>query len=161
MEVARHVAGCPACDEFVDDLAEIRRSLGVDGGSPVNSDLEPERLRERARAALSRELEARLARDLLAQASGEGLRPLGSRRRDVRRLAALRPVSRLPTDSWAEVRHAVLDDGNVHRGQNLRLASELDGSGLDVALAWLSFLVRSGQDDRAHVVTERLLAEVV
>lgn len=161
VEVARHVAGCPACDLFVDDLAEIRRSLGVDGGPPQASDLETGRLRERARAALTRELEARLARDLLAQASGEGLRPLGSRHRDVHRLAALRSVSRLPEDTWAEVRRAVLKDDAVHRGQNLRLASELDGSGLDVALAWLSFLVRSGQDDRAHVVTERLLAEVV
>ena len=160
VEVAAHVAGCPACDGFVDELAEIRRSLGVDGRPARASDLLSGRLRERARAALTRELEARLARDLLAQTSGDALRPLGSRRRDVDRLQALRSVSRLPEDSWAEVRRAVLDDASVHRGQNLRLASELDGSGLDVALAWLSFLVRSGQDDRAHGVTERLLAEV-
>ena len=159
-EVARHVEGCPACDGFVDDLAEIRRSLGVDGPPTNASALAPGRLHERAQAALTRELEARLARDLLAQTSGEGLRPLGNRHRDVHRLQALRPVSRLPADTWAEVRQAVLKDDTVHRGQNLRLASELDGSGLDVALAWLSFLVRSGQDDRAHVVTERLLAEV-
>lgn len=160
VEVAAHVSTCPTCDVFVDDLADVRRSLGVDGGPPRPSELVIERLRERALAALARELEARLARDLLAMAGGEGLRELASRSRDVGRLQAMRSVSRVPDGSWAEVRRAVLGAERVHRGRHLRLASELDGSGLDVALAWLGFLVRSGQDGRAQVVTDRLLAEV-
>ncbi|MFT7464545.1 MAG: hypothetical protein ACI9EF_002901 [Pseudohongiellaceae bacterium] len=160
VELAAHVAQCPSCDAYVDELAEVRKSLGVDGGAIRPNHLEPMQLRERALAALARELEARLARDLLAMAGDDQLRELESRRRDLARLQEMRGVSRVPDDVWAEVRHAMLGDAPARRGQNLRLASELDGSGLDVALAWLGFLVRSGQETRAHAVTDRLLAEV-
>jgi hypothetical protein len=157
VEIAGHVVRCPACDGFVDDLAEIRRSLG---GGERPGDGAADRMRQRSHAALARELEARLARDLLAQAAGDALRPLPSRRRDVQRLDALRWASRVHAGPWDEVRRAILEHEPVQRGRILQLASLLDGSGLDVALAWLGFLVRSGQDDRAQGVADRLLAEV-
>ena len=39
-------APCPACDGYVDDLAEIRRCLGADGGGGRPSDREGDRLRQ-------------------------------------------------------------------------------------------------------------------
>lgn len=158
--IAAHVAKCPACDDYVDDLAEIRRCLGADGGGGRPSDREGDRMRQRAHTALARELEARLARDLLAQAGGEALRSLSRRRRDVHRLDGLRRDSRVHDEDWTEVRRAILGLSPLGRGRLLRLASVLDGSGLDVALAWLGFLARSGQDGRAQVVADRLLAEI-
>jgi hypothetical protein len=158
-ELARHVQGCPRCDEHLDELAGLRRWLAR--WTPVASTARDDDLLERgARAAVVRELEARLARDLLPGPGG----PRREREEvlaDVRRRELLRDASGVPTALWQRVRAALLGGASgLGAVERLELAVSLDRTGLDLALAWLAQLSRTGRHDHARREARRYLARM-
>jgi hypothetical protein len=159
LRVARHVRGCAACDHFVDELAELRRWLErlphPSGHRPSTS-----RLRAEAVVALARELQARLARDLLALGQGRRPRARAVIELDLARLEALRGAAVSRHGPWRAAAEVLLDGAEAKREQLFELAARLDPLGLDVALGWLGQLVRTGDAGRARATAERLLTEV-
>lgn len=150
-QVARHAAACPACDAFADDLAACRAGLlSTPRGLPS---------RERAQVALEEQLRARLARDLLARARREPTRPPEEMQRDLRRLGALARERGLPTLEAERVAGALVQQP-PSRARLLGLAARLDPLGVDVALAWIGFLVHAGRRRHAERVADRLLREL-
>jgi len=151
--VAAHVRHCATCGEWVDELARVRAWLGarrVNGKVPLSQ----AEVEARARQALSRELAARLARDLLDRARG---RPV---RQDVERAADLLRVEALGGAQTAACRRAeclLVADGPPDRAALLALAYRLDPLGLDVALAHLAQLERAGKRREADREADRLL----
>ncbi len=163
--VARHVRDCRSCDAFVDELAALREWLlrhraSLDVDSPASWSGGEVNVRQAASRALCRELEARLARDLLAMGLREPTRPVDERRRDVCRAGLLRGHSSVSDSTWKEATEAVLIDSEVPRDVAIPLAARLDPLGLDIALVWLGQLTRSGREQEAQRVTDRLLAAV-
>jgi len=157
--LARHVRECRACDSFVDELGAVRRWLAA---CPRPSALarDPGDVAPRARRALARELMARLARDLLALGRGQEARPLADRLRDVQRLDGLggpRWWAGEQYRPWQAAIELVVQPGPVNRDAALEGASWLDPLGLDIALAWLGCLERTGRSDLARRLADRLL----
>lgn len=160
--VARHIRECETCNEFVDELGSVRRWLReaprprqwarADGG-----------VESIARLALSRELLARFARDLLATARGKEGRSLEEKERDRRRLRAVTEgcSSGLGT-TQADVARVdlALQDGPIEAVVALEAAAHLDPLGLDIALAWLGSLERAGKGKLAHQLTDEMLARL-
>jgi hypothetical protein len=158
-ELARHVQGCTRCDEHLDELAGLRRWLAR--WIPVASTAREDDLLELgARAAVVRELEARLARDLLPGSNGprRGREDVQS---DVRRRELLREASAVPPVLWRRARAALLEGAaELTAGERLELAVSLDRTGLDLALAWLAQLSRTGRHDHARREARRYLAHM-
>jgi hypothetical protein len=153
--LARHARRCDGCAAYVNSVAHARRWLELGLRALAPADTRPEALEARARAALARELAARLARDLQDLGLGEEARPVGERRRDLQRLELLRgPLER---DPWPVASRLVGASRPINRRLALRLASRLDPVGLDVAVAHLQALERTGRGALAHAETERLL----
>lgn len=157
--VARHVRGCASCESFIDELAGLRRWIER-VPRPSERQYDERLLDRRARDALARELDARLARDLVAFGAGNTRRPLPEREGDVRRLALLVGEQELGVSPRREAVEAVVERAPIDRRRAVELAAQLDPLGLDVALAWLAVLVRAGEEARANAVTEHLLGEV-
>jgi hypothetical protein len=153
------VQGCTRCDEHLDELAGLRRWLAR--WTPVASTArEDDLLEQGARVAVVRELEARLARDLLPGPAGSG-RSREEVRSDVRRRELLRDASDVPPVLWQRVRAALLDEASDCRSvERLELAVSLDRTGLDLALAWLAQLSRTGRHDHARREARRYLARM-
>lgn len=164
LRLAEHVRRCAECDGFVDELSAVRQWLDV-AKRPLALRRRRAELARLARLSLARELAARVSRDLLQASRGHPVRPAQARRRDMRRLQALRAdgwlrcAMGLGSGEWTRVRDVLLD-GCAQPGEALALAARLDPLGLDVGLAWMGQLVRVGSDHEAHRVAERLLADV-
>lgn len=156
-DLARHVRGCRDCDDFVDDLAALRAFLtAADPPEPSSAEVV-----RQARRALAGELGARLARDLLLAARDDPPRPAADRRRDLRRLAVLTEETGLDGEARAELEELLGGPAwpaPIERRRLLALAARLDPLGLDVALAWMGHLVRSGRDTQAQRVADRVLS---
>jgi hypothetical protein len=162
--LAAHARGCPGCARWVDELAACRAWLE----RRVAATREPEvsELARRASSALDRELAARLARDLHDDALARPGRPRTLRRRDLRRLLALRGPRAFQGAPWPQVVRLVLRPvrprlpPSARRAAALRLAARLDPLGLDVALGHLAALEREGRNVAADAEADRLLALV-
>jgi hypothetical protein len=112
----------------------------------------------RARAALARELAARLARDLWDLGHGRPARPLPLRRLDVRRVFALQGAAPLRAEPWPSAVRMLLREGaRLDRAQAVQLATRLDPLGLDIALSHVALLEHRGQRRAAEVEADRLL----
>ncbi|MHC4844673.1 MAG: hypothetical protein ACYTCU_00775 [Planctomycetota bacterium] len=150
---ASHVRHCAECGRWVDELARVRAWLGerrVNGKPPLSR----AEVEARARAALSRELAARLARDLLDRARGRTLRPATERAADLMRVEALGGAY---TAACRRAASLLASDGPPDRAVLLALAHRLDPLGLDVALAHLAQLERAGKRREADREADRLL----
>jgi hypothetical protein len=160
--VARHVRECGTCSDFVDELGRVRRWLTV-VPLPVETASNRRGVEPMARAALSRELLARLARDLLAKASGQTGRPTEEMERDRRRLEVVTEGHHdVPGSSRADRERAdlALCEEAIDPTVALEAAAHLDPLGLDIALAWLGSLERAGRGAQAHRLTDRMLARL-
>lgn len=160
LPLARHVKRCGGCDEFLDELAGLRSWVGSlrPGG---RLDREDDVLRREARAALARELDARLARDLHDRVSSRAARDAEAIAADLRRVSRLRDAR--PLSHRDRRRLARMLDPRRPRptaGPALALAAQLDPLGLDLGLAWLSQLARDGEALRAQREADRYLADV-
>ena len=162
--LAVHARGCPGCARWVDQLAACRTWLErrvAPRGPPEVADLA-----RRASHALTRELAARLARDLHDDALQRDGRSRALRRRDLRRLLALGGPQAFRTAPWPQVVRLLLRPVRRHgppsarRAAALRLAARLDPLGLDVALGHLAALEREGRNAAADAEADRLLALV-
>ena len=153
--LARHARRCDGCAAYVNVVARARRWLELGLRELVPADTRPEALEARARAAMARELAARLARDLHDLGVGAEARPVEERRRDLRRLGWLRgPLER---DPWPVAARLIGASRPINRRLALRLASRLDPVGLDVAIGHLQALERTGRGSLAHAEADRLL----
>lgn len=160
--VARHVRECEACSDFADELGRVRRWLRV---VPLPGELarEPGGIGPMARVALSRELLARLARDLLQRARGKAGRAREDTLRDQRRIEALaQEHPGVPLTSEADMARAKLasSEGPLEPTAALEAAAHLDPVGLDIALAWLGSLERAGRGVQAQRLTDSMLARL-
>jgi hypothetical protein len=165
---AAHARRCPACAAFADDVARVRSWLG----GPFRT--RPADASSRARAALARELGARLARDLLGLAGLAPSRRAEAARADVERLRALLGPDRLAGPPWAETLHLLHARGDVsaaartdepgappvERAHLLAVAARLDPLGLDVGLGHLAMLERCGRRAQADADADGLLARL-
>jgi hypothetical protein len=118
---------------------------------PISNGAEVERL---AREALSRELAARIARDLLDRARNRSRRSGAELAVDVQRVEALGGAQPVQCQAAARL---LAEDGPPDRTALLVLASRLDPLGLDVALAHLAQLERAGRGRDAGRQADRLL----
>ena len=158
--VARHVRECAACDAFVDAVADVRAWLEGATSPTVRRPAESE-LRRTAVSALTGELAARLARDLVAEVRGTEGRPSAQRRRDVARLQALHGEGLWRREPWCSLHAHVAGEAKADAQHVLGLAARLDPVGLDLALGWLGLLEGRGEGRRASRAAERLLQHVV
>lgn len=158
--LAAHVRACPDCDAAIDELAALRRWL-ADTRQQVPVAREDEELKDLAQAAIVRELEARLARDLHARCLGRRGRPREAVLDDLRRAHLLRHASGVSAGAWARLPRMLLGPASaVRRGAGLALAARLDPAGLDLALAWLAQLAKDGHHAHAQREADRYLAVV-
>ncbi|RKY19543.1 MAG: hypothetical protein DRQ55_10385 [Planctomycetota bacterium] len=158
--LARHVRGCGACDGFLDELAALRDWL-AGRGRLASSAVDDEVLVAGARAAVVRELEARLARDLLARVTVRRGRPRPEVEADLRRCELLRRASSVTDDDWGRVRAGLAGHGRPRQAaQLLGLAACLDRTGLDLTLAWVASLSRGGEQQLARREAQRYLSHM-
>lgn len=151
--VAAHVRFCAACGVWVDKVARVRAWLGnaQEHAGPALKRAEVEAC---SRKALSRELAARIARDLLDRARGRPSRSAGERAADLMRIEALGGGQHAACRR-AEILLAAT--GPPDRVALLALAHRLDPLGLDVALAHLAQLERVGRRREADREADRML----
>jgi hypothetical protein len=149
--VAAHAANCPQCDGFADDLATCRAGLLAPPRCAPPGPL--------AHSALEEQLRVRLARDLLARARRDAPRPFDELQWDLRRLGALAEARGAARTDARRIADA-LARPTPSRARLLGLAARLDPLGVDVALAWIGFLVHAGRRRQAERVADRLLREL-
>jgi hypothetical protein len=156
--LARHARQCAPCGRYVDDVARVRAWLERSAPPAPEFVATAAELAGRARAALARELAARLARDLWDLGHGRATRALELRRQDVRRLLALRGRPALRVEPWPAALRLLLRPGSrPDRAHALKLATRLDPLGLDVALSHVAVLEHRGERAAAELEADRLL----
>ncbi|GJM23520.1 MAG: hypothetical protein DHS20C15_34350 [Planctomycetota bacterium] len=162
-EVAAHARACRSCDAFADDLAASSHWLLQHGGAGEDRVAEGRGSESPDPAeldrALSVQLRARLARDLLTRSRGEVGRERDVIDDDLCRLDLLTRRAGIACPDVERVRHA-LQPGRVARARLLALATRLDPMGLDIALAWIGWLLHMGRRDRADQYADRLASEL-
>jgi len=151
---AAHARRCPSCDAYADDVAACRRwLLQRDPPRPAPTDT----------AALDRalvvQLRARLARDLLRRARREPARERDAIHDDLDRW---RWLARQLGEPLLEVERVAgaLEAARPARARLLALAARLDPLGLDIALAWIGWLLHAGRRERADHYADRLANEL-
>jgi hypothetical protein len=183
--MAAHARRCPGCAAFADDVARVRAWLaGMDHAARAAAGPAPSATQSAtpnagqsagqcagpgscARAALVRELAARIARDLLACAGVAPPRSAGKARADRARLVALLGRRGVREPPWpAALRllspHAVAESGAGERREHLlAAAARLDPLGLDVALGHIAQLERDGRRAQADAHADGVIARLV